>query len=117
MNSNSTIQVNPTTIFLKEVKRLSKRYKSIKDDIDSLVKELKNNPLLGTDLGNGIRKIRITISSKNRGKSGGGRVITLHLDVDSGGTIFLLTIYDKSDRVNISANEIDDILKRTGLKE
>ena len=63
--------------FEKEAKRLGKRYMSMKSDIASLSEELLANPHLGTDLGGGLRKIRMAITSKGKGKSGGARVITL----------------------------------------
>ena len=55
---------------------MSKKYKSLKKDIENLKAEIKANPLLGTDLGEGYKKIRLEIASKNKGKRGGGRVIT-----------------------------------------
>ena len=55
-----------------------------------------------TDLGDGIHKVRVAISSKNKGKSGGARIITditAILSLEKG-VITLLYIYDKSeDRV------------------
>ena len=62
--------------FEREVKRLSKRYASLKADLANLCQQLYANPHLGTDLGGGLRKIRMAITSKGRGKSGGARVIT-----------------------------------------
>lgn len=55
---------------------MSKKYKSLKRDIENLKAEIEINPLLGTDLGEGYKKIRLEIASKNKGKRGGGRVIT-----------------------------------------
>jgi hypothetical protein len=62
--------------FDRELKRLSKKYKSLKKDIENLKAEIETNPFLGTDLGEGYKKIRLEIASKNKGKRGGGRVIT-----------------------------------------
>ena len=62
--------------FEKEIKRLGKRYSSIADDYEKLLSDLRQNPALGTDLGGGLRKIRMRIASKKKGKSGGARVIT-----------------------------------------
>ena len=67
-------QHSPT--FEKELKALSKKYKSLREDIEKLKKEIEENPLLGTSLGGGYKKIRLNITSKNQGKSGGARVIT-----------------------------------------
>ena len=55
--------------FDKEIKRLRKRYASIADDYENLLNELRNNPHLGTDLGGGLRKIRMAITSKGRARA------------------------------------------------
>ena len=103
--------------FDKEIKRLRKRYASIADDYENLLNELRNNPHLGTDLGGGLRKIRMAITSKGRGKSGGARVITFSVVVAVEETdINLLFIYDKAERASITKNEILDLLKKNGLK-
>ncbi len=75
------------------------------------------NPNLGKDLGGGVHKIRLAIKSKDRGKSGGARVIT-HQNVIvevSGHIITLLTMYDKSEKDNIADKEIVALLKKNGL--
>ncbi len=59
--------------FEKEVKRLAKRYPSLKSDIEALRDEILANPTAGTDLGGGLRKIRMRIASKGKGKSGGAK--------------------------------------------
>ena len=56
--------------FEKEVKKLSKRYKSLKQDLTILAAELMQNPDMGTDLGNGLHKVRMSIASKGKGKRG-----------------------------------------------
>lgn len=59
-------------------------------------KDIINNPFLGDDLGSGIRKVRMAIASKGKGKSGGARILTLNLLLDTESMeITLLTIYDK----------------------
>jgi mRNA-degrading endonuclease RelE of RelBE toxin-antitoxin system len=98
--------------FDRDVKILSKRYKSFKSDLIKLRELLSDNPKSGTPIGNSCYKIRITIGSKNKGKSGGARVITHVLSVnDIEGVIYLLTVYDKSEQENISDNEIKSLLK------
>ena len=71
---NYRIKVLPN--FVKDIKRLSKKYPSIKQDYADLLDELQQNPYSGIDLGNGLRKVRMAIKSKGRGKSHGARVIT-----------------------------------------
>lgn len=100
--------------FEKEVKRLNKKYPSLKQDLSRLQRELLAKPDLGTDLGNGLRKIRMAIQSK--GKSGGARVITYTIITKIEETeINLLYIYDKSERDSISAAEIKELLKQNGF--
>lgn len=109
-----TVKVQYT--FAKEAKRLGKRYLSLKEDIAKLGEELLANPHLGTDLGGGLRKIRLAITSKGRGKSGGARVITYTVVVRIDETdINLLTIYDKAERDSISKNELQELLQKNGL--
>ena len=97
----------PEPAFLREVKRLSKKYKSFKQDLERLQDELLANPTAGADLGDGVHKVRIAIASKNRGKSHGARVITYVYKIDEeSGIITLLTIYDKEKVDTISAEEI-----------
>ena len=102
--------------FEKELKRLGKRYASIADDYERLLEDLAGNPQLGTDLGRGLRKIRMAITSKGRGKSGGARVIAFTVVVAIGeADINLLYIYDKAERENITMKEIETLLEKNGL--
>ena len=97
--------------FAKDLKRLNKKYPSIKEDYSNLLDELKSNPYSGVDLGGGLRKVRMAIKSKGRGKSHGARVITYLLLVsEDEGEINLITIYDKAERESISRSEIEEIL-------
>ena len=101
--------------FEKEVKQLAKRYPSLKSDIKALRDEILANPA-GTDLGGGLRKIRMRIASKGKGKSGGARVITFTVVVAVEETeINLLYIYDKAERESVSAHEIEALLRKNGL--
>jgi len=64
---------------------------------------------LGTPLGKDCFKIRLAIKSKNKGKSGGARVIThLHINAQN---IYLLSIYDKADKDSISDKELENLIK------
>ena len=94
--------------FDKQVKKLAKKYNSLKSDLSKLVLELLQNPHLGTPIGKSCFKIRLSITSKGKGKSGGARVIT-HVQI-IGETIYLLSIYDKSDKENLNDGEIDALL-------
>lgn len=100
----------------KEIKRLSKRYKSFKADLIEFQQELLENPNQGVEIAPNIRKVRMAISSKGRGKSGGARVITFNALVSEvEGTLALLLIYDKADSSSVKINIIKDIIKEMGL--
>lgn len=95
--------------FEKELKRLAKKYSSLKLEYKQLLVLLKNKPQSGTALGNNCYKIRFAISSKGKGKSGGARVITyVHI---SQTTVYPLTIFDKSEQENIDDKELEELLK------
>ena len=61
--------IETTPHFEKELKDLAKRYKSMKQDFGKFKDSLKEDPFQGVDLGGGLRKIRMTIDSKRKGKS------------------------------------------------
>ena len=106
------VTFNYTEEFLRQAKRLTKRYCSLPDDIDILQHELQANPNLGVSLGGGKRKIRLGVQSKGGGKRGGLRVITLNIVVETTDTcVNLLTIYDKKEIQNVSDKYIDQIIK------
>ena len=114
----------PTPSFERSFERLSKKYHSLDNDYEILVNELEKNPLMGVDLGDGstgsptVRKVRMAIAAKNKGKRGGARVITCTLLVDvENSEIYLLTIYDKGEKDNISKEEILHLKKISGLAE
>jgi len=98
--------------FERELKRLAKKFPSLKSDFPPLLTSLKEKPGQGTPLGNDCYKIRIAITSKGKGKSGGARVITCFKIVSE--TVFLLTIFDKSEQENIPDKEIKELLKFIG---
>ncbi|MDE5975370.1 MAG: addiction module toxin RelE [Muribaculaceae bacterium] len=109
-------EVIPTPDFEKSLKALLKRHKSLKQDIAEFEKSLVSNPFQGDELSPGIRKIRMAISSKGRGKSGGARIITFTLLLDEeGGEVYLIDIYDKSDYSTVDVRRIKKLLEESGL--
>ncbi len=97
-----------TTPFDRQLKRLVKKYPSLKVEFATLIEELEHNPAKGISLGNNCFKIRLAIASKGRGKSGGARVIS-HFYVEDN-SVFLLAIYDKSEQTDISDKELKELL-------
>lgn len=71
-----SFEIEITKRFEKELKKLCKKYTSLKSEYKELIEKLANDPKTGTALGNNLFNIRISISSKQKGKSGGARVIT-----------------------------------------
>ncbi len=92
----------------REIKRLAKKYPSLKNDLAELFKALMDDPKQGTPLGRGCFKIRLKISSKNAGKSGGGRVISHVLVEDE--SIYILSVYNKSRQSSISDQDLEALV-------
>jgi mRNA-degrading endonuclease RelE of RelBE toxin-antitoxin system len=102
-------KIVPTHTFSRELKRLAKKHRSIKNDISELGEQLERNPTMGNEVIENCYKIRMTITSKNKGKSGGARVITYVYVVQE--TVFLLSIYDKSEQVDIENHELRTLIE------
>jgi mRNA-degrading endonuclease RelE of RelBE toxin-antitoxin system len=98
----------PTHRFEKELRRLAKKFPSLKNDFAELIADITENPEAGTFLGNNCYKIRLAIGSKGKGKSGGGRVITyVYIGTE---TVYLLTIYDKGEKADLKLNELKEMI-------
>lgn len=100
--------------FEKELKRLLKKFPSLKSEMSELLTEISANPKKGTLIGNSCFKIRLAIASKGKGKRGGTRIIT-HVYIFTK-TVYLLTIFDKSDKADLKPNELKEILESLDLK-
>lgn len=105
--------VYPTPDFKKFFKKLYKKYPSLKADLQDLIKTLSEKPDTGINLGHGVYKIRLAISSKAKGKSSGARVITYLFIEDK--EVYLVFIYDKSQLENITKEQIFEMLKKASL--
>lgn len=108
-NCSMNYKVKTIPYFDKQLKRLTKKFPSLKLEYANLLDSLENNPKQGTPLGNNCFKIRMAIASKGKGKSGGARVITCVLINDT--SVYLLDIYDKSEQDSISDKEIKVLVK------
>lgn len=93
----------------KQLKRLTKKFPSLKKEFAQLVILLKTNPQRGTAIGNNCYKIRLAIASKRKGKSGGARIIT-HVQITQT-TIYLFSIYDKSEQSDIADGDLNEWVK------
>ncbi len=100
----------PTPPFERELKQLAKKYASLHNDLLILEDQLLKNPMLGTPIGKNCFKIRLSVQSKGKGKSGGARVIAFVQIINE--KIFLIAIYDKSSLENITDKELQNRLKK-----
>lgn len=108
----SKVSIIPSDEFRRQAKRLLKKYKTLTDDLAELQRILFANPFVGTDIGGGKRKIRLKVTSKNKGKSGGFRVITFNVvQTEDGVSVYLITLYDKSEYTSVSDRYVDQIIK------
>jgi mRNA-degrading endonuclease RelE of RelBE toxin-antitoxin system len=115
-----SVRVVITKSFKTAVKPLLKKYSSLLTDLKKLEDELIENPHLGTPLGHNAYKIRLKISSKGKGKSGGARVISLVETTligtiqlkDDEITVTLITIYDKAETASITDKELKDLIRK-----
>ena len=107
----------PTAKFKKSFKNLLKKYPSVLADFEAFKKDFSENPETGSDLGGGFKKIRVAIQSKNKGKSGGARIITYNFyRIQETQDVLLIDIYDKGEQSTIQETEYNRILK-TWLEE
>ena len=101
--------------FAKELKALCKKHKSLKKDFEALKEEIETNPNIGVSLGEGLRKIRLNISSKYKGKSGGARVITheilVEIDCEETMSVAFISIYDKSEYDTVDLNIVKKLVE------
>jgi mRNA-degrading endonuclease RelE of RelBE toxin-antitoxin system len=95
--------------FEKEAKRLSKKHRSLKKDLSRLIESLEKLPKQGEPLGNDFYKVRLAISSKATGKSGGARIITCVKIIKN--IVFLTSIYDKSEKASITNQKLKTLAK------
>ena len=95
--------------FDRQLKRLAKKYPSLKIEYSQLINVLQENGIIGVPIGNNCYKIRLAIASKGKGKSGGARLITYVQRINN--SVFLLSVFDKSEHENIPDRELNDLLK------
>ena len=96
-----------------DLKRLTKKHRSFKKDFDDLLSSLEENPAQGEPLGKDCFKVRLAVSSKQRGKSGGARVITCVKITDE--RVVIISVYDKSEADTIKNKDIERRLRNAGL--
>ena len=109
-----TVNITTHPEFVRQMKRHAKKYRFMATDYAEFLKNLRKDPFQGVDLGDGIRKVRLAVASKGKGKSGGMRVITFSLEKigDEIINVTLLYIYDKNEMANVSDDFIRYLLEQ-----
>lgn len=117
------VTIKVTKSFKSQAKPLLKKFPSLFDELQTLENKLIENPKLGISIGNNIYKIRLSSKSKGKGKSGGFRVIS-YLETEIIGlidknqdiiSVYLISIYDKSETSSISIKELKDLIIKLKL--
>ncbi|MGP1435411.1 MAG: addiction module toxin RelE [Phocaeicola sp.] len=108
--------IEVTNEFISETKRLAKKYHGFKKDFQQFVDTISDDPYQGVELSPGIRKIRLAISAKGKGKSGGARVITFTYCVsEEEGIVYLLLIYDKQQSSTVDTRIVRQLIGDLGF--
>ncbi len=111
------LKINLSQKIIKDLKTLKKKFRNIDKDLDDLFKKLSTGFLIGDKLQNfnsiSLYKARLRNSSSLTGARGGFRVIYYLKASDD--EILALTIYSKSEKLDISKKEILQILKSENL--
>lgn len=104
------IKVEASPTFKRNLRSLAKKYRSIRDDIQPVIEKLQQGELPGNQIPGvdyTVFKLRVRNSDTQKGKSGGYRLIYY---VKTATGIILLTIYTKSEQVDIAADDIQSII-------
>lgn len=106
-----TIEIRLSLEFQQSLRKLAKKYRNIRADLEPVIQELQSGEFLGDRIqGLGsvvVFKVRVQNSDAQRGKSGGYRLV---YELRSPTLVALLQIYSKSEREDIDADEIRSIL-------
>jgi mRNA-degrading endonuclease RelE of RelBE toxin-antitoxin system len=102
--------------FQRNLKTYQKRYRHVKDDVKIAVDQLLENPWLGDAIpeGSGTCKLRVRNSDLRKGKSAGYRLI-YYVQIEPHPVIYLLLLYAKSDRSDVTLQELKTLLQEAGL--
>jgi hypothetical protein len=103
--------------FKHDAKRLLKKYRSLKAELEQFIETTENEGAQGTPLGGGLFKARLAVKSKGKGKSGGMRIISYQdiIIAAKDSTVYLIAMYDKNEVSTIGIRQINQILKNFGL--
>ena len=100
-----------TPSFKHSVRKLQKRFRHVKDDVRVAIQVLLQTPRLGVVIpgGSGVRKLRVRNTDLTKGKRGGYRLL-YYVEDQPVPTIYLLLLYAKSDREDVTRQELKRLL-------
>ena len=101
------LKITTLPSFEKAYKKYAKKYKSLENDLKTIISELNKNPKSGTLLKNNIYKIRLKNSDNNKWKSSWYRIIYYY---QYEWEIIFTYMYSKNDLENINEDFINDII-------
>ena len=112
-DSPQSIYVEYTPEFKRSLRKLARKYRTIRTDVEPVIKQLQTGDLIGDQItgtrGYILFKSRVKNSDIQKGKRSGYRLIyCLRTSKD----IILVTIYSKLDQGDISMKEIRRIIKQ-----
>jgi mRNA-degrading endonuclease RelE of RelBE toxin-antitoxin system len=110
LSESSVIEIRLTPEFRKQARKLEKKYRQLRSDLQPILTQIQMGEIIGDRLegiGAEVFKVRVRNSDANRGKSGGYRVI-YWLKLPE--LVVLLDIYSKSDRDDVEIATIQNII-------
>ncbi len=105
------IDVRFTPGFKRNLRRLTRKYRHIKSDLEPLIQEIEAGRLPGHQIPrveNEIYKARVANSDLQRGKSGGYRIIYL---VETPTRRILVTVYSKTQQADVTVGDLRRLIK------
>lgn len=107
MNSSPTYKIVITEYFKKQLKRLLKKNRSLKQIFIESLNSFKKETAIS--IGSGVYKIRL--KGEGKGKSGGYRLYIFAMEIE--GILTPICIYSKSEKENLTYRELSWHLERT----
>ena len=101
-----------TTEFKRALRKLSRRYRSLRTDLQPLLDDLSEGKTPGDQLQNTrypTFKVRVKNSDAQKGKRGGYRVIYYLQKAEE---TVLVTLYSKSDQADIASEDVHRIIEK-----
>jgi len=112
MTDAPSIQILVAPDFQGQLRKLAKRYRNIRSDLQPLFDDLESGNCPGDQISGAtytVFKVRVKNSDLQKGKSSGYRVIYQLRDKIC---ILLVTIYSRSNEATLAASEVRAIIDR-----